>query len=578
MSTHSPFNEEQTGYLNGFVAGIQQAPFLGQNAAGQFTDQPEESVFGTPLDDLCREELVKHEQNGLDCYDTILDKAAKGEFASDGDIFRFKFHGLFYVTPAQESYMLRARIPGCAMSSFQLRGMADISDDWGGGYLDVTTRGNLQIREIQPENTVNILNKMVDIGLTSKGSGADNVRNVTATPTTGFDKDELIDVMPYAKAMHHAILNNRDLYGMPRKFNISYDSGGTISVCADTNDIAFYAVTLKEDTQDLKAGVYFRVQLCGITGHKQFASDSGLLITPSESTALASAILRVFIENGDRTNRKKARLKYLIDDWSTPKFLEEVQKKLAFPLRYVAQDLCEKPMPKVKHGHVGTYKQADGKNYLGVVVPVGRMTTAIARDIADIAEKFGTGDIRLTAWQNLLIPHIPDDKLAKAQAAIKAAGLAYASTTISGGLIACTGNTGCKFAAANTKGQAVILGQYLESKIELDQPINIHLTGCHHSCAQHYIGDIGLMGTPVKLESGEKVEGYNIVLGGGVDDTQAIAREVYKSVPFNDIPSLIESLLRVFQKNRQDGETFAQFTRREKIEDLVAAESIRKAG
>jgi ferredoxin-nitrite reductase len=575
---YSPFNEEQTGYLNGFVAGLQQAPFLGQNAAGQFTDQPEESVFGTPLDDLCREELVKHEQNGLDCYDTILDKAAKGEFASDGDIFRFKFHGLFYVTPAQEAYMLRARIPGCAMSSYQLRGMAEISDDWGGGYLDVTTRGNLQVREIQPENTVNILNKMVDIGLTSKGSGADNVRNVTATPTTGFDKDELIDVMPYAKAMHHAILNNRDLYGMPRKFNISYDSGGAISVCADTNDIAFYAVTLREDTQDLKAGVYFRVQLCGITGHKQFASDSGLLITPSESTALASAILRVFIENGDRTNRKKARLKYLIDDWGTPKFLEEVQKKLAFPLRYVAEDLCEKSIPKVKHGHIGTYKQADGKNYLGVVIPVGRMTTAIARDIADIAEKFGTGDVRLTAWQNLLIPHIPDDKLTEAQAAIKAAGLAYASTTISGGLIACTGNTGCKFAAANTKGQAVILGQYLESKIELDQPINIHLTGCHHSCAQHYIGDIGLMGTPVKLESGEKVEGYNIVLGGGVDDTQAIAREVYKSVPFDDIPPLIKNLLEIYQKNRQDGETFAHFTRREKIENLMVAESIRKAG
>jgi len=375
--------------------------------------------------------------------------------------------------------------------------------------------------------------------------------------------------MPYAKAMHHAILNNRDLYGMPRKFNISYDSGGAISVCADTNDIAFYAVTLKEKAEELDPGVYFRVQLCGITGHKQFASDSGLLITPSESTAVASAMLRVFIENGNRTNRKKARLKYLIDEWGTPKFLEEVQKKLAFPLRFVAEDLCEKPKPKVKHGHVGTYKQADGNNYLGIVIPVGRMTCDTAHTIADIAEEFGTGDIRLTAWQNLLIPHIPDEKLADAQAAINAAGLAYASTTISGGLVACTGNTGCKFAAANTKGQAVILAEYLESVIELDQPINIHLTGCHHSCAQHYIGDIGLMGTPVKLESGEKVEGYNIVLGGGVDDTQAIAREVYKSVPFTEIPPLIEQLLKTYLANRNPGETFAQFTQREKIEDLV---------
>ena len=199
------------------------------------------------------------------------------------------------------------------------------------------------------------------------------------------------------------------------------------------------------------------------------------------------------------------------------------------------------------------------------------MTCETAHTIAGIAEEFGTGDIRLTTWQNLLIPHIPDEKLADAQVAIKAAGLAYASTTVSGGLIACTGNTGCKFAAANTKGQAVILSEYLESKIELDQPINIHLTGCHHSCAQHYIGDIGLMGTPVKLESGEKVEGYNIVLGGGVDDTQAIAREVYKGIPFVDIPPLIEKLLQTYLINRSEGETFAQYTQREKIEDLVAA-------
>ena len=237
MNPASPFTQEQTGYLNGFVAGIHQTPFLGQNSSGQFTNDPataaEETVFGTPVDDLCREEVIKHEQNGLDCYDAILDKAAANEFASDGDIFRFKFHGLFYVTPAQEAYMLRARIPGCALDSRQLRGLGEIARDWGGKHCDITTRGNIQVREIQPCDTVKILTKLTELGLTSKGSGADNVRNITATPTTGFDKDELIDVMPYAKAMHHAILNNRDLYGMPRKFNISYDSGGAISVCAE---------------------------------------------------------------------------------------------------------------------------------------------------------------------------------------------------------------------------------------------------------------------------------------------------------------------------------------------------------
>lgn len=581
MIPASPFTQEQTGYLNGFLAGIQQAPFLGQNSSGQFTNDPsqaaEDTLFGTPVGDLCREEIIKYEKNGLDCYDTILDKAAANEFASDGDIFRFKFYGLFYVTPAQEAYMLRARIPGCVLDSRQLRGLAEIARDWGGNHCDITTRGNIQVREIQPRDTVKILTKLTDLGLTSKGSGADNVRNITATPTTGFDKDELIDVMPYAKAMHHAILNNRDLYGMPRKFNISYDSGGAISVCADTNDIAFYAVTLNEPTAGLETGVYFRVQLCGITGHQQFASDSGLLVTPDESTALAAAILRVFIEHGDRTNRKKARLKYLIDDWGTPRFLEEVQKKLAFPLRFVDEALCAKPRPKIKHGHIGTYKQSDGRNYIGIVIPVGRMPADTVMAIAELADQFGTGEIRLTAWQNLIIPHIPDEKLAEAQATIKAAGLAYAATSISGGLVACTGNTGCKYAAANTKGQSVLLGRYLDEKVTLDQPINIHLTGCHHSCAQHYIGDIGMMATPVKLPSGAKVEGYNIVLGGGVDDTQAIAREAFKSVPFTEIPALIEKLLKIYQQYRNEGETFAQYTRREKIEDLVVADSLRHA-
>ena len=571
MSLSSPFTVEQTGYLNGFMAGLQQAPFLGQNASGQFTDKEEETVYGTPLDELSREEVIKHEQNGLDCYDTILARAEEEKFASDGDIFRFKFHGLFYVTPAQEYYMMRARIPGCALSAHQLRGFAQMSRDWGNGVVDITTRGNLQIREILPANTVNILNTLIDLGLTSKGSGADNVRNVTATPTTGFDKDELLDVMPYAKAMHHAILNNRDLYGMPRKFNISYDSGGAISVCADTNDIAFYAVTLKEPAVDLQPGVYFRLQLCGITGHKQFASDTGLLVTPSECTAVSSAILRVFIEHGDRTNRKKARLKYLVDDWGLPKFLEEVQKKLAFPLRPVDAKLCTKQKPKTKHGHIGTYLQKDGKSYIGIVVPVGRMQNDTVEKIANIADEFGTGDIRLTAWQNLIIPHIPADKVAAAQAAITAAGLSYGATSISGGLIACTGNTGCKYAAANTKGNSVDLAKYLDKKVTLDQPINIHLTGCHHSCAQHYIGDIGMMATPVKLASGEKVEGYNIVLGGGVDDTQAIAREAYKGIPYTEIPPLIENLLKTYQKNRKEGETFAQYTQREKVEELVPA-------
>ena len=125
---------------------------------------------------------------------------------------------------------------------------------YGSGYADITTRGNFQVREIMPKDAVATLIKLDELGLTSKGSGADNIRNVTATPTSGFDSDEVLDVLPYAKAMHHYILNNRDLYGLPRKFNISFDSGGRVSVCADTNDIALYAVRVSEG-QGVEPGV-----------------------------------------------------------------------------------------------------------------------------------------------------------------------------------------------------------------------------------------------------------------------------------------------------------------------------------
>lgn len=574
-----PFTPEQTGYLSGFMEGLKQIqaeglPFLGQNAEGQFTNDPalaepqEESVYGTPIDELSKEERIKYEQNGLDCYDAILARAAEGKFADGGDIFRFKFHGFFYVTPAQDSYMLRCRIPGCVLTSAQFRGLAEISRDWGCGNCDITTRGNIQIRELMPESLPKVMTKLYELGLTSRGSGADNVRNVTATPTTGFDKDELMDVMPLAKGMHHYIMNNRDLYGLPRKFNISFDSGGAISVCADTNDIAFYAVRLTKETDGLAPGVYFRMQLCGITGHKQFATDSGILLTAEETIPVSAAILRVFIESGNRTNRKKARLKYVVDEWGIPKLLVETEKKLTFPLRHLPLEACEVPQPKVKHGHYGVHKQVDGRNYLGVVTPVGRTPVDVVDQLCDIADQYGAGEIRLTVWQNVIIPHVPDELLEEAKSAIQETGLSYESTNIAGGLIACTGNLGCKFAAANTKGHAIELAAYLEPRIDLDQPVTVHLTGCNHSCAQHYIGDIGMMGVTVKLESGEKVEGYNIVLGGGCDDDQFVAKEAFKAIPFSDIPPLIEQLLLTYLANRKGTESFAHFTRRLDIEEL----------
>lgn len=563
------FSDEQKEFLQGLMAGYRQQGLVMPGAAspGEIAVPESETVYGTTIDDLCKEEKIKHELNGLDVWGRILSSAEKNIFPEGGDVFRFKYHGLFYVSPAQEAYMLRCRIPGGILSSMQLRGLADIAEQWGGGYASITTRANMQIRDIQPKNAVNVLTRLYDIGLTSKGSGADNVRNITASPTSGIDPDEVYDVRPLAKALHYYILNDRELYGLPRKFNIAFDNGGAVSVVMDTNDVGFLAVRVDEG-HEVEPGIYFRVQLGGITGHGDFAQDAGVLIQAGQCLPVAVAIVRVFIEHGDRTNRKKARLKYLIEKWGLAKFLEKVEKKLSFKFTRFAYENCRKRRHTTRHGHLGIFRQSQpGFSYVGVKIPVGQMKARQMRQIADIADSCGSSEVRLTVWQNLIIPNVSEDRIPELQRKVKHAGFDYQASAIMGGLVACTGNTGCKFSSTNTKGQAMELAAWLENKVKLDRPINIHLTGCPHSCAQYYCGDIGLLGVKV-TDNGESVEGYNVLLGGGVDQDQGLAREVFKAIPFTRLPALLERVLNVYLQKRNAGESFVEFTRRHEIGQL----------
>jgi ferredoxin-nitrite reductase len=284
---------------------------------------------------------------------------------------------------------------------------------------------------------------------------------------------------------------------------------------------------------------------------------------------VAVAIVRVFIAHGDRTDRKRARLKYLLDAWGLERFLEAVAKELPFPLRRVPREACRPRGPVLKHGHVGIHPQRQpGLSYVGVVLPVGRLTVTQMRGLASVAERFGSGTLRLTVWQNLIVSDVADAALPALVAAVEALGLATAASTVRGALVACTGNTGCKFAATDTKGQALALAEHLERRVALDQPINIHLTGCPHSCAQHYVGDIGLLGATV--EAGDDlVEGYAIVLGGGAGAARAIGREVYPAMPMAAVPERIERMLQAYLACRRDPrETFQEFTARHDLEAL----------
>ncbi len=573
---NSTFTSEQKEYLLGFFAGAMQrmaSPFAGQTAgvlvgdvrAAQenIAEPREEQVHGTPVSDLSREELWKYEQDPLDIWGRLLAHAAENRVPAPDDLFRFKFHGLFYVAPAQDSFMLRLRIAGGILSCHQMRGLAEMAEEWGSGRVDITTRANLQIREFEPKNIVRVLIKLQSLGLTSRGSGADNIRNITASPITGLDSAELLDVSPLAEALHQYILNSRDMYDLPRKFNVAFDSGGAISAVADTNDIGFVAVRVGEG-KAIPSGIYFRILLCGITGHKQFAADTGLVIAPAKSVAVAAAMIRVFSENGDRTDRKKARLKYLVDRWGIEKFIAEVERKIAFPLLRFPAAECEQRAPIDRAGHIGVHSQRQpGLNYIGVSVPVGRLPVEQMRALADIADNCGSGEFRLTVWQNLLIPNIPDDRIEAACSALRAAGLDFAAGTVLRGTVACTGNRGCKYAATDTKSHAVELANRLDSLFKIEQPVNLHVTGCPHSCAQHYVGDIGLLGAKVAGE-----EGYQVVVGGGSDQDAGLARELIPAISFRDLGPALDGLFAAYRQHKNTDESFLQFTRRHSIEEL----------
>jgi ferredoxin-nitrite reductase len=515
-------------------------------------------------------EKFKRELNPLDGYERLKQQAANNEAPKADDNFRWRFFGLFYCAPTQKSYMCRLRIPNGILKHGQLAGLAELAERYAGSYAHVTTRANLQMREVEPKNAVAMVEAIQDLGLCSRGSGADNIRNVTGTPTAGIDPQELLDTRPYAREWHFHILNDRSLYGIPRKFNVGFDGGGMIPMLEDTNDIGFQAVAVK-DGFGVAPGIWFRLMLGGITGHRDFARDAGVLVKPEEATRVADAVVRVFIDHGDRTNRAKARLKYVLDAWGFEKFIAAMEEKLGAKLaRAPAEAIAPRPAFD-RLAHIGAHSQKQpGLCWIGVVLPVGKLTADQMRGLAKIAGEYGDGDIRLTVWQNLLISGVPESRVADAEVAIAALGLSTKATSIRAGLVACTGNAGCRLAMSDTKRHAEQIAHWCESRLQLDSPVNIHLTGCPNSCAQHYIGDIGLLGVKVQIsEDGDQVEGYHIHVGGGFGPDAACGREIFHDVKAQDAPATVERLLQAYLVHRASPqESFLAFTRRHEIDAL----------
>lgn len=571
------FSPDQKRYLEGFVSGLSASRVARTNAPGRsepigpdaihLKAQERTVAAGGKLND---QEKIKRDEHPFDAYPRLVQQARNNEAPKPADNFRWRYYGIFYVAPTQSSYMCRMRIPNGILKHWQFAGVADVAEQFGGSYAHVTTRANLQIREIEPKNAVNVIEALQDLGLCSRGAGADNIRNVTGTTTAGIDPQELLDTRPHAREWHFHILNERALYGLPRKFNVAFDGGGRIATLEDTNDIAFQAVEVL-DGREVAPGVYYRLALGGITGHHDLARDTGVILKPEEATAVADAIVRVFSEHGDRTNRNKSRLKYVLDAWGFEKFLNAVEDRLGRKLTRVPPEAVALRPAYDRLAHIGVHQQKQpGLNWIGVALKLGRLSPEQIRGLAKLAADFGDGDIRLTVWQNLLISGVADANVATVTAAIEALGLATKTSAIRAGLVACTGATGCRFAGAHTKENADEIAAWCEERVPLDTPVNIHLTGCHHSCAQHYIGDIGLIGARVAInDDGDTVDGYHILVGGGYGTDGAIARELYQNVKAADAPRTVEHILKMFVAHRaSDDETFVSFANRHDVEAL----------
>ncbi|OUL21458.1 precorrin-3B synthase [Nostoc sp. RF31YmG] len=469
-----------------------------------------------------------------------------------------KCPGLFYATPAQDGILSRIRIPGGILNSKQCRAIAEIADLYGGGYVDVTNRANLQIREIHQGINTEVLKRLQELGLGSNNTAVDQIRNIMTSPTAGIDSQELVDTRPFVQAWDNYIKANSQLSALSAKFSVCFDGGGIVSVSDRVNDIVFAAVLVD-------GNVYFR--LCISDGAKgKPAKDTKILLPLQKCLPVLAALADVYLAHIEPNSKPKLRLREVVNNLGCENYLQEVQQRLAFPLSFLQQK--EEFVERISnYHHIGIHPQRQPSLfYLGVVLPLGRIETMQILGLAELAEKYGSGTLRLTPWQNILLTDIPQQCVADVQSEIAALGLDCSVSNINSGLVACSGKRGCAASATDTKGDALVLAEYLKNRVSLDSPVNIHFSGCAKSCAQHSKSDITLLGVSVEDDNGT-VEGYRVYVG--VDDNDLQFGREYQFVTVANLPALIEQMLLVYKTQRLNhDETFREFANRYEITQL----------
>jgi len=470
--------------------------------------------------------------------------------------------------------MLRIRIPNGLLTSRQLTTIADVAERYARGVADITVRQNIQLHWIRIEDLPAVIRALSDVGITTLGACGDVTRNVTGCPVAGVDADEIADASPLAQAATDMLNGSPDFYNLPRKFKISITGCRVWCSYPEINDVALTA--LRHPYTGLP-GFSLRVG-GGLSTDPHLAPRLDAFIPWHQALAVVKGVAEIFRDSDVlRQNREKARLKFLFlqHGWTAERFQAELERRLGEKLEPGVPEFAPED---IYRDHVGIHPQKqDGFAYVGIAVLRGRVQAAQLRALAALALRYGSGDLRTTGMQNLLVLNVPRPRAEELGREIEGLGLRLEGSPFWRGTIACTGSEFCKIALTETKGFARHLVDDLEARLPgFEQHLKIHVTGCPNSCGQHWIADIGLEGKKTKVD-GQMVDAYYFCVGGAVGAHQATARPVGYRTAATEVPAAIERLLRVYLAERRAGDNFRQFCAArsdEEIRTILAGEPV----
>lgn len=524
------------------------------------------AALGDDRTTLTRNERIKVEKLPPLVWQDIVENYSRNGFASisEDDMERFKWVGVYQQRPKDGYFMMRLKLAGGHVSNAQLRTVAKVARLYADGIADITTRQTYQIHWLTIENMPALMDELETVGLGVKGGlfGAcgDICRNIVSSPLTNLEAEQILDPTSFFYEANQFFSSSPEYADLPRKFKVGifgHRRGGQCEI----NDLSFYGV--KQPSGEVGYAVMVGG---GLSTEPHLAQNLGVFVAPERAMEVMGAVMAVYRDHGYRKSRKHARVKYLVADWGAATYRAEVEKVLGYQLPALE---AEEVAVRGYEDHYGVHRQLQpGLNYVGVPVIGGRVTSDQWDAVADLAQNYGSGDIRLTVMQSFYIPNIPDAHVEAVVAGLREIGLPIQVSPVYSGMVACTGIQYCNLAVTETKNRAKDVVNWLDGNLTFGaaEHLRINLNGCPNSCGQHWIADIGFQGCQKKVD-GELKDHFDVFLGGSLGSDAAFNRRI-KRVQAEDVPATIKGIVEHYQANRQGEETFAQFCARHTEEEL----------